>query len=129
MLYHLKLYGIMLASFLAIDLIWLDFVAKPFYKKQLSAWLAPHPNWTAALIFYALFVLGVLVFVTLPGIASNSIKNTLALGLFFGVVTYATYDLTNLAVIKNWPLSVSLVDILWGGCISMIVSAIGYWAK
>jgi uncharacterized membrane protein len=90
--------------------------------------LRPNPNWTAAIVFYLLFVAGLLVFVVVPGLQSGSTRKVLVLGALFGLITYATYDLTNLATVKDWPLSVTAVDLLWGGVLATSVSYLGFLA-
>lgn len=128
MAYYLKLYLVTFATFLAIDMIWLGVVARDFYQRQLGFILATHPNWFAAIFFYMLFVTGIIVFVVGPGLRANSIKTTLLLGALFGLITYATYDLTNLATIKNWPLLITFVDIIWGVILSVTVSFVSFIA-
>ena len=125
---YIKLYLATLIAFFAIDMIWLGLVARTFYRKYLGFLLAPSTNWLAAIIFYLLFIVGILVFVVLPGLENNSLKTTLLRAALFGLVTYATYDLTNLATVKNWPMIVSIVDIAWGIVLSVLVSLIGFWA-
>jgi len=131
--YYLKLYFAALITFFAIDLIWLSLVARAFYRKYLGFLMAPRPNWLAAIIFYLLFILGILVFVVVPGLKDNSLTTTLLRAALFGLITYATYDLTNLATIKDWSLLVTVVDITWGTVLSVIVSLvsfmIGRWLK
>jgi uncharacterized membrane protein len=90
--------------------------------------LSDQPNWWAAISFYLLFVVGLLVFAVLPGLQAGSLRRALLLGGFFGLVTYATYDLTNLATVKNWPWLVTLVDMAWGVVLATSVSGIGYLA-
>jgi uncharacterized membrane protein len=126
MAYYIKLYFATLAVFLAIDLVWLSLVARGFYRKQLGFLLSPSPNWLAAIIFYLLFVVGLLVFVVAPGLEAGSLKITLLRAALFGLITYATYDLTNLATVKNWPIPITLVDLAWGTTLSVIVSLIGF---
>jgi uncharacterized membrane protein len=128
MAYFLKLYFATLIAFFAIDLVWLGLVARTFYRKYLGFLMAPSPNWTAAIIFYLLFVVGILVFVVLPGLEADSLKRTLLRAALFGLITYATYDLTNLATIKDWPLIVTLVDLAWGTILSIVVSLAGFMA-
>jgi uncharacterized membrane protein len=127
MIYFIKLYFASLAVFFAVDMVWLGLVASSFYKKNLGYLMAPTVNWFAAIIFYLLFILGILVFVVLPGIKENSLLNTILRAALFGLITYATYDLTNLATIKDWPLSVTLVDLVWGMVLSTIVSISGFY--
>jgi uncharacterized membrane protein len=112
--------------FFAIDMVWLGFLAKGIYRKYLGAFLSDQVNWTAAIIFYLLFIVGIFVFVILPAVEKNSFINAIVLGGFFGLITYATYDLTNLATLKNWPLPIVLIDLIWGMVLTALVSAAGY---
>lgn len=125
MLHYLKLYLATLAVFLTIDLAWLGFIARPFYQKHLGYILASPPNWIAAILFYLIFVAGILVFVVVPGLNTESFTTTLLRAGFFGLVTYATYDLTNLATVKDWPAIVTFVDMIWGTVLSIAVSCAG----
>lgn len=109
---YLKLYLVSLAAFLAIDMLWLGLVARSFYQQQLGFIMAPSVNWLAAIIFYLLFILGILFFVLVPGLESGSLKATLLRAALFGLITYATYDLTNLATLKDWPVLLSVVDLI-----------------
>jgi len=88
--------------------------------------LAPTTNWIAAVLFYLLFILGILVFVVVPGLQDNSLKATLLRAALFGLVTYATYDLTNLATVKNWPVLITVIDMAWGTVLSVLVSYISF---
>ena len=125
-MYYLKLYFATLIAFFAIDMVWLGFVARTFYRKHLGFLMAPKPNWLAALIFYLLFIVGVLVFVVVPGLDDDSLKTTLLRAALFGLITYATYDLTNLATVKDWPVLVTVVDLTWGVVLSVAVSCVGF---
>jgi uncharacterized membrane protein len=126
--FYVKLYLLTLAAFLAIDLLWLGFVARNFYRKYLGFLLSPSPNWPAAIVFYLLFVAGLLIFAVVPGLQAGSLGRALLLGALFGFFTYATYDLTNLATIKDWPLTITLVDLAWGVTLSTLVSWAGFLA-
>lgn len=126
--YYLKLYFAVLIAFLAIDLVWLGLVARTFYRKHLGFLMTSSPNWLAAIIFYLLFIVGVLFFVVVPGLERNSLKTTLLRAALFGLITYATYDLTNLATIRDWPALVTVVDLIWGIVLSVTVSYIGFMA-
>jgi uncharacterized membrane protein len=127
-IYYLKLYAVTLIGFLAIDLVWLTVVARGFYRKQLGFLLSDQPNWWAAISFYMLFVVGLLVFAVVPALETGSLRRVLLLGGFFGLVTYATYDLTNMATIKDWPWMVTLVDMAWGTVLATLVSCLGFLA-
>jgi len=124
----LKLYAVSIVAFLALDALWLGLVARNFYREQMGDLLRSDPRWGAAALFYALFVTGIVVFVTLPAVARASIGHALLFGALFGLITYATYDLTNLAVLRGFPGLVVVVDLAWGATISATVATIGYWA-
>jgi uncharacterized membrane protein len=128
MTYYLRLYLAMLASFLVIDMVWLGLVASAFYRKYLGFLMAPSPNWLVATVFYLLFVVGILVLVVLPGLKANSLKTILLRAALFGLITYGTYDLTNLATLKDWPALLSIVDMLWGTVLTVAVGCIGFAA-
>ena len=128
MTYYLKLYFATLIAFLAIDMVWLGLVARTIYQKYLGFLLTPTTNWIAALLFYLLFILGILVFVVVPGLEKNSLKGTLLRAALFGLITYATYDLTNLATVKNWPVLITVIDMAWGTVLSVVVSYISFLA-
>jgi uncharacterized membrane protein len=120
----IKLYGIALPIFLIIDGMWLGLVAKNFYAKQLGYLMTSTPNWAAAGIFYLLYIVGLVVLVIQPAMNNGSITEALLKGALFGLVGYATYDLTNLATIKDWPLLVTIVDLIWGTVLSATISTL-----
>jgi uncharacterized membrane protein len=126
-IFLLQLYASTLAVFLAVDLIWLGLVARGFYQSHLGPLLAPAVNWPAALVFYLLYVLGILIFAILPGLAKDSLAVAVGWGALFGFFTYATYDLTNLATLRDWPLRVVVVDILWGVVLCAVVASAGFF--
>jgi uncharacterized membrane protein len=121
-----KLFGIALPVFFAIDMLWLGFIAKDFYAKQIGGLMKPDINWTAAVIFYLIFIAGLVVFVITPAVIKNSWTHAVLMGALFGFVCYATYDLTNLAVAKDWPLSVTIIDLIWGAVLAASVSVITF---
>lgn len=123
----LKLYAIAFTVFLAIDAVWLTLIAKHFYAKHLGYLMAKNPNLLAALMFYLIFIAGLLFFVITPALDKKMWMHALLAGLFFGLVTYATYDLTNLATVRDWPLIVTIVDLMWGMCLSTMVSVVTYF--
>lgn len=122
-----KLYLITLPIFFAIDMIWLVFVAKNFYAKHIGFLMKADVNWIAALAFYLLFIVGLVLFVISPALEKSSWTYALLYGALFGLITYATYDLTNLATIKDWPLLVTIVDLIWGTTLSALVSVATYF--
>ncbi|MFA7285358.1 MAG: DUF2177 family protein [Candidatus Paceibacterota bacterium] len=122
----IKLYAIALPVFFIIDMIWLGLVAKNFYRDQIGHLLKPDVNWGAAILFYCLFVFGLILFVIEPALSKNSPTHALVFGALFGLITYATYDLTNLATMKDWPLLVTVVDLVWGAVLASSVSVVTY---
>ena len=126
-LHFLKTYCLTLVVFLAVDFLWLGLIAKRFYDHYLGHFLKDQVNWPAAFLFYLLFVLWIMVFVVLPAFKANAWTHALLFGMLFGLVTYATFDLTNLALLKGWPTIIVVVDILWGVCLSSAVSTAVYF--
>lgn len=122
----LKLYLIALPVFFAIDMVWLGLVAKNFYRQQIGFLMKSNFNWTAAILFYLLFIVGLVIFVIQPAIEKNSWQHALLLGALFGLISYATYDLTNLATVNNWPLLVTIVDLAWGAILAASISILTY---
>ncbi|HEY5690370.1 MAG TPA: DUF2177 family protein [Cyclobacteriaceae bacterium] len=119
--------------FFAIDMLWLGFLAKDMYRKYLGNFLSDEVNWTAAIIFYLIFIVGIFIFSILPAVEKQSLMSAVIYGALFGFFTYATYDLTNLATMKDWPLNIVFIDIIWGAVLTASVSAAGYsivnWIK
>lgn len=122
----IKLYFIALPVFFAIDMVWLVLIAQKFYAKQIGFLMKSDINWGAAISFYLLFVVGLVHFVITPALEKNMWINALIFGALFGLITYATYDLTNLATIKNWPLLVTIVDLIWGSVLAASISTITF---
>jgi len=112
--------------FFAVDMVWLGFLAKDFYRKHLGNFLSPEVNWKAAIVFYLMFIAGIFLFVIFPAVEKGSWLRALVMGGLFGLVTYATYDLTNMALLINWPLKIVIVDILWGVVLVGTVGAAGF---
>lgn len=123
----IKLYAIALPVFFAIDMLWLGVVAKNFYRAQIGSLMTSNVNWIAAIIFYLIFIVGLVVFVIEPAVAKGNWSHALLFGALFGLVCYATYDLTNLAIAKDWPLLVTIVDLVWGAVLAASVSIITYF--
>lgn len=125
--FSIKLYLGTFLAFLAIDMVWLGVAARKFYQAQIGFLLNPQTNWFAAGLFYLIFIAGLIIFAVMPGVQANSPLRTLLYGALFGLVTYATYDLTNLATLKGWPVVLAVVDITWGMILAASVSAISYF--
>ena len=106
-----------------MDAVWLGLVATDFYRAQIGHLMAPAPRLGIAALFYLLYLVGVLVFAVGPALARGSGRRALTLGALFGFFCYMTYDLTNLATLRDWPWVVSLIDVSWG----MLVSAASAW--
>lgn len=120
-------YLVTLVTFLVIDGVWLTVVAKNFYAKYLGYLMAKSPNLVAAGLFYLIYILGVVVLVLQPAIEKNSIRQAIVNGALFGLCCYATYDLTNQATVKDWPMIVTIVDLIWGTTLSAVVAGVSYW--
>lgn len=123
----IKLFTIALPVFFVIDMVWLGLVAKDFYGAQIGTLMKSDVNWAAAIIFYLIFITGLVVFVIAPAMEKGSWMNALLFGALFGLVCYATYDLTNLAIAKDWPLLVTIVDLAWGAVLASSVSVVTYF--
>jgi len=123
----IKLFLVSLPVFFAIDMIWLVLVARKFYQRQIGFLMKSDINWYAAGVFYLLFIAGLVTFVITPAIEKHSPVHALVFGALFGLVTYSTYDLTNLATLKDWPLTVTIADLAWGMILSALVSVIVYY--
>jgi uncharacterized membrane protein len=111
-----------------LDLLWLGVVAKPMYQQGIGHLMAERPVIPVAVLFYLLYAAGVVVFAVAPQLApaaSRGWAETLGMAALFGFVAYATYDLTNMATLKGWPLGLSLVDIAWGTVVSTASAAGG----
>lgn len=120
------MYLIALVFFLIIDLVWLGVIAKNLYQKEIGALLLDNPNWIAAIIFYLLFLVGLVYFVINPAIVNEDFTKLLISAAFFGFITYATYDLTNLATLDGWSIKITIIDLIWGTFLSTAVSVLTY---
>jgi len=121
------LYFITLAIGFVIDLVWLGVMNSRFYKPQLAGLMSDKVNWLPGILFYVLFIVGLLALVVIPAFNNESWLSAMLMGGLLGMIAYGTYDLTNLASIKNWPVPVTVVDIIWGTVFSAIVATIGYF--
>lgn len=126
MLDFIVLYVVTLVVFFAVDIVWLGVIAKKLYRQEIGHLLKDDVNWVAALVFYLLFIAGLVIFVLQPAIDQSSLLYAIIYGGLFGLMTYATYDLTNLATLKNWPLKITLIDLAWGTSLGLLTSTIAY---
>jgi len=109
-----RIYLITVPIFFVIDLIWLGILAKDFYQRRLGYLMRPQVNWSAAILFYLIFIVGIVLFAVKPALEVQSPARAVVYGALFGFFTYATYDLTNLATVRDWPVIVTVVDLIWG---------------
>jgi|TARA_Y100000389_G_C17436914_1_gene506104 uncharacterized membrane protein len=126
---YIKLFLTSFVTFLLLDAIWLGLIARTFYAKNLALYLTDNVIWPSALIFYVIFNIGLLVFVILPSIEKNSYSTLVIYSLLYGLVTFATYDLTNLATIRDWPLIVSIVDMSYGMFVALASASAAFYAN
>lgn len=115
-------------TLLALDAVWLGLTAKSFYQARLGALMAENPNFAIAALFYVFFAMAVVILASLPAASAGSIMTAIGLGAVLGLAAYGTYDITNLATLKNWPLSVTVVDLIWGTFVTAASATGGYWA-
>ena len=122
-----KLYLIALPIFFILDFIWLGLIARKFYLSELGLLMKTNINWVVAIIFYLIFIIGLVIFAIAPAVKNQSLMQAIILGGLFGFFAYATYDLTNLATLKNWPVPVSIVDMIWGVLLAGSVSTVTFF--
>lgn len=124
--FYAKLYLATVPIFFAIDLLWLGVLAKNLYQRHLAHLLSPDVNWPAAILFYLVYIAGIILFAVKPGLEAQSLAKTAIWGGLFGFFTYMTYDLTNLATLRDWPVTIVLVDIAWGTVLCTLVASGSY---
>ena len=127
MLKYFAIYSSFLITMLAIDLIWLLGIAKSLYRDEMGDLMATEPKLVAGLAFYLLYALGAVIFVVIPALSKQSLLYALQYGALFGFFCYMTYDLTNLAVIRDFPTRLAFVDMIWGSFVTAVVSSLAYW--
>ncbi len=121
-------YGITLIVFFTIDLVWIGFIAKDFYSSTIGALLRDQVNWPAAIIFYLMYIGGILIFVLFPALENgSSVLRVAVMGGLLGLFAYATFDLTALALLKNWSVTVTVVDMIWGTLLTGSTAAASCW--
>jgi len=119
-------YVITLLIFFAIDLVWLGVVARNFYRQHIGHLMSAEVNWGAAVLFYAVYIAGIVFFAIKPAFESGNPARALAYGAAFGFIAYATYDLTNQATMRDWPVLVTVVDLAWGTALTATVAFLSY---
>lgn len=116
-----------MAVFFAIDLTWLGLVAKDFYARNMGNLMADKIKWPAAMLFYTIYIVGILAFVSFPAHEKQSFLHAVVMGGLLGLVCYATFDLTAYALLKDFPLKVVVVDLIWGVVLTAAVSSASYF--
>ena len=119
-------YGSAALVFLALDAVWLSTMAERLYRPAIGHLMMDKPAFGPAIVFYLLYLVGVVVFAVAPAVASQRWQTALGLGALLGLICYATYDLTNQATLRDWPLRVTLVDLVWGTFVTA-VAALAAW--
>jgi uncharacterized membrane protein len=125
--FFFKLYLVAVPVFFLIDMLWLVVIAKGIYQKYMGHLMRPMPNWPVAIIFYLLFIVGLIIFAIYPAVRNNSWTYALLYGAMFGFFTYMTFDLTNLAVLKDYSWQITIIDIIWGVVLSATVSVSAFF--
>lgn len=123
----LKIYAATLAAFLAADGLWIALVAGPLFTSEIGALMRPDPRLAPALTFYVIYPAAIVLLAVLPSVRDGSLRSAVWRGAVLGLAAYATFDLTNLAILRDWTLLVSLVDLCWGTIATAVASAAGYW--
>ena len=123
-----RAFGATAITMFVLDIAWLGLVAKSLYAREMGTLLRPDIQWVPGLLFYTLYVAAAVVFVELPAAEQHSFTRALLMGAFFGLAAYATYDLTSLALIRDFPVKIAIVDMAWGMVLTAVASSAGYWA-
>ncbi len=132
MLKYVAIYAAIAFVMVALDFVWLGYIAKSTYQEGIGHLMAAKPNIAVAVVFYLIYAAGVMLFAVLPNEAVPGWTKTVATGALFGFMAYATYDLSNLATLRDWPVSLAAIDIAWGTFISAVCAGVGkavlhYW--
>lgn len=122
----IRIFIIAFVVFMAIDFIWLGFISKNLYNRELGPIKKDKINWTAAIVFYVMYIAGLSFFVISPALDRNSLVYSIYAGAIFGLVAYATYDLTNLATMKGFKLKITVIDLAWGTFVTSATSFLSY---
>ena len=127
-LFYVKLYLLTVPVFFLIDIVWLGWLGREFYRKQIGFILSDRVNWWAAGAFYLVYIAGILIVAVIPALEREQAARAVVWGALFGFFTYATYDLTNMATIEGWPLAMVVVDVLWGTILCALVATVSFFA-
>ena len=125
---YLIAFGASLVAFLAIDLVWITNVVRPLYEREVPGLLRETPRIGGAVLFYLAYVAGIVLFAVRPGLAAQSVGVTLGYGAAFGALAYATFTVTNYAVLNQWTFTLVWTDIVWGAFLTAVVAACGFYA-
>lgn len=128
MVQSLVAYAVTALVFCALDFVWLRSIGETVYRPALQDMFIEGVRWAPAIAFYVIYVLGVVVLAVLPGVQAQSTLAAAGYGAMLGLVAYATYDLTNMATLKTWPMHIALLDIAWGTFLTSVTAAAGCWA-
>ena len=127
MLVYTAAYVAALIAFVVVDATWLTTMGAALYRSVLGDILQPSVNFSAAIAFYLLYSLGIVIFAVAPALRTGSASTALTYGALFGLFTYATYDLTNYATLRNWTLKLTLIDIVYGAIAVALAAAIAFF--
>lgn len=110
-----------------LDAVWLTVVGPRLYRPAIGELLAPQPNLRVAVVFYLVYVAGIVILAVAPALRDGSFLRAVVSGAVLGLVAYATYDLTNQATLRIWPTHLTLIDLAWGTCVTAAAALGGYW--
>lgn len=127
MLKYLGIYFLFLISLIAVDMLWLLVIAKTLYRDSMGHLMADEPKLLAGIAFYVLYAIGVCIFVIVPAVSKQSWFDAVLYGALFGFFCYMTYDLTNLTVLRNFPIQLAFIDMAWGAFVTAALSGFTYW--
>ena len=125
---YLAAYAACAATILALDALWIGVIAKNLYKSGIGHLMAASPKFGVAAVFYALYVVGIIVLAIVPALAAGNWIRATVLGAVLGFMAYMAYDLTNLATLRDWPVGLSLIDLMWGTFLTATSATAGYFA-
>ncbi|MDO9004410.1 MAG: DUF2177 family protein [Aquabacterium sp.] len=122
---YLQIYGGIAVVMLVLDMVWLGFIAKAWYQQGIGHLMSAQPNMAIGALFYLLFPLGLTIFAVLPTGDDPGWTKAALMGALFGFFAYATYDITNLATLRDWPIKLSIIDVAWGSLVSGLAAGAG----